>query len=72
MLLESMAGKIGALSGEIIETKPFLPFADDDCVKYFGEQLLKHGYNYFGNEVMYSGTYGEIMKVDIFQGVVYY
>lgn len=36
---------------------------------YFGEQLLKGGYNYHGNEPMYSGTTGEELQADIYIGV---
>lgn len=57
MLIESMAGKAGALEGKIQETEPFKPYEDDDPVKYFGKELKKHGYNYYGNEVMYSGKF---------------
>lgn len=72
MLIECMAGKSASFNGKILETNPFQPFQDDDAVRYFGEQLVKHGYNYYGNEVMYSGTFGEVMKVDIYIGCVYY
>ena len=72
MLIESMAGKSASLNGKIVETKPFQPIENDDPVEYFGTQLIKYGYNYFGNEVMYAGTQGEMMKVDIYVGCVYY
>ena len=72
MLIESMAGKAGALEGKIQETTPFQPYEDDDPVKYFGQELKKHGYNYYGNERMYSGIYGEEMNAEIFIGCVYY
>ncbi|KAJ1516532.1 hypothetical protein HMI55_002014 [Coelomomyces lativittatus] len=39
---------------------------------YFGEQLVKAGYNYYGNEPLYSGVTGELLQADIFMGVVYY
>ena len=55
---------------------------------YFGEQvgcpkfshphglnfpkLRAAGYNYYGNEPMYSGITGEEFKADIYLGVVYY
>lgn len=39
---------------------------------YFGEQLLASGYNYYGNEPMYSGITGEEFAADIYIGVVYY
>jgi DNA-directed RNA polymerase I subunit RPA2 len=72
MLIESMAGKNGALDGRITRVKPFENYKDDNVVKFFGEELKKHGYNYYGNEVLYSGIFGTPFKVDIFLGVVYY
>ena len=35
-------------------------------------QLCVAGYNYFGNERMYSGLSGRELEADIFFGVVYY
>lgn len=37
MLIESMAGKSGALNGNILETQPFQNYQDDDIVNYFGK-----------------------------------
>ena len=45
---------------------------EDTAVDYFGEQLLAAGYNYFGNEPMYSGITGQEFHADIYLGVVYY
>lgn len=39
---------------------------------HFGKQLLAAGYNYWGNEPMYSGITGEEFAADIYLGVVYY
>jgi DNA-directed RNA polymerase I subunit RPA2 len=36
MLIESLAGKHGALDGEIQTVKPFQNYKDDDAVKQFG------------------------------------
>lgn len=72
MLIESMAAKNGALSGKYEEVHQFEKYEDDDIIGYFGNQLKKHGYNYYGNEIMYSGITGTQMKVEIFIGVVYY
>jgi DNA-directed RNA polymerase I subunit RPA2 len=48
-------------------------FSDADRpVDYFGEQLKAAGYNYHGNEPMYSGITGEEFKADIYIGLVYY
>ncbi|RVD91789.1 dna-directed rna polymerase subunit b, partial [Tubulinosema ratisbonensis] len=41
-------------------------------ISHFGNELLKCGFNYFGNETMYSGVTGTPFKTDIFIGVVYY
>jgi DNA-directed RNA polymerase I subunit RPA2 len=72
MLIESLAGKGGALKGEYVDVKPFEKYEDDDVVDYFGRELAKQGYNYYGNETMYAGTQGVEMKMDIFIGLVYY
>ena len=55
MLIESLAGKGGAMNGEFIDVKPFEKYEDDDVIDYFGRELVKKGYNYYGNETMYSG-----------------
>ena len=72
MLIESMAGKTGSLKGKIQETEPFKHYENDDIIQHYGEQLKEAGYNYYGNEVMYSGIFGCMMKADIYLGVVYY
>ncbi|KAI9292562.1 putative DNA-directed RNA polymerase I subunit RPA2 [Neoconidiobolus thromboides FSU 785] len=72
MFVESMAGKAGALHGLEQDATPFTFNEKDTATDYFGEQLIKAGYNYYGNEPMYSGITGEEFKVDIYLGVVYY
>lgn len=72
MLVESMAGKSGALHGLCQDATPFKFSENFSAVDYFGEQLLKAGYNYYGNEPMYSGVTGTEMPADIYIGVVYY
>ena len=72
MLIESLAGKAGALSGEIKTTKAFSYHKADDAVGHFGAELKEHGFNYYGNELLYSGIYGNAMKADVYMGVVYY
>lgn len=39
---------------------------------HFGEQLRAAGYNYHGNEPMYSGVTGREFPADIYIGLVYY
>jgi DNA-directed RNA polymerase I subunit RPA2 len=72
MLIESLAAKGGSLNGKFIDIKSFEKYEDDDIIDYFGKQLVHHGYSYYGSENMYSGIFGDEMKVDIYLGVVYY
>ncbi|KAH9948753.1 beta and beta-prime subunits of DNA dependent RNA-polymerase [Amylocystis lapponica] len=72
MLVESMAGKAGAMHGVAQDATPFQFTEEDTAVDYFGEQLLAAGYNYYGNEPMYSGITGQEFAADIYIGVVYY
>ena len=37
-------------------------------MEFFGEQLRKAGYNYYGHERMYSGITGQELEVDVFIG----
>ncbi|KAI7090962.1 DNA-directed RNA polymerase I subunit [Hortaea werneckii] len=74
MFVESLAGKSGALHGLAQDSTPF-KFKDKEgetAVEYFGHQLKRAGYNYHGNEPMYSGVTGEELHADIYVGVVYY
>ncbi|CCM03352.1 uncharacterized protein FIBRA_05481 [Fibroporia radiculosa] len=72
MLVESMAGKAGAMHGLAQDATPFQFSEEDTAVDYFGQQLLAAGYNYYGNEPMYSGITGQEFAADIYIGVVYY
>ncbi|KAF8915242.1 DNA-directed RNA polymerase I polypeptide 2 [Mucidula mucida] len=72
MLVESMAGKAGAMHGLAQDATPFRFTEKDTAIDYFGEQLLAAGYNYYGNEPMYSGITGQEFAADIYLGVVYY
>jgi DNA-directed RNA polymerase I subunit RPA2 len=48
------------------------PDSSSTAYGYFGEQLKAAGYNYYGNETMYSGITGRPLKTDIYLGIVYY
>lgn len=72
MFVESLAGKSGCLHGLAQDSTPFRFDEDDTAGDYFGHQLMKAGYNYHGNEPMYSGITGEELGADIYIGVVYY
>lgn len=53
MLIESMAGKSGALHGIYQDGSPFRFTEKNRAVDYFGEQLAKAGYCYYGSEKLY-------------------
>jgi DNA-directed RNA polymerase I subunit RPA2 len=74
MLVESMAGKSGALHGHFQDATPFTFHESGDKVSidHFGEQLQSAGYNYYGSEPLYSGVSGCIMQADLYIGLVYY
>ena len=72
MFVESLAGKSGALHGLAQDCTPFKFDEEDRAIDYFGHQLMKTGFNYYGNEPMYSGITGEELAADIYIGVVYY
>ncbi|PQE15474.1 hypothetical protein CJF32_00006837 [Rutstroemia sp. NJR-2017a WRK4] len=72
MFVESLAGKAGALHGLAQDSTPFRFDEENTAGDYFGHQLMKAGYNYYGNEPMYSGITGEELHADIYIGVVYY
>lgn len=70
MFIESLAGKAGALHGHFQDATPFQYDEKNTPADYFGHQLLKAGFNYHGNEEMYSGITGEPFKASIYQGVI--
>ncbi|CUM64158.1 uncharacterized protein PRCAT00001750001 [Priceomyces carsonii] len=72
MFVESLAGKAGALHGIAQDSTPWIFSENDTPADFFGDQLRKAGYNYHGNEPMYSGVTGEELRADIYIGCVYY
>ncbi|XP_013402434.1 DNA-directed RNA polymerase I subunit RPA2 [Lingula anatina] len=72
MMIESMAGKSGALHGLCHDSTPFCFSEENPAIDYFGRALTAAGYNYFGTERMYSGIDGREFEADIFFGIVYY
>lgn len=72
MFVESLAGKSGALHGLAQDSSPWRFDEEHTAGDYFGEQLQAAGYNYHGNEPMYSGITGKEFAADIYVGVVFY
>ncbi|RLE54622.1 MAG: DNA-directed RNA polymerase subunit B [Thermoprotei archaeon] len=67
-LIETIAGKVAALEGRIVDGTPFDGEKEEDLRK----ALLKLGFRPDGKEVMYNGITGEKMVAEIFIGIVYY
>ncbi|KAG5831418.1 hypothetical protein ANANG_G00303520 [Anguilla anguilla] len=72
MLIESMAGKSGALHGACHDATPFRFSEESPALEHFGDMLRAAGYNHYGTERLYSGLSGRELEADIFIGVVYY
>ena len=67
-LIECVTGKIGAMKGEFIDGTPFQEFDIDKINK----QMTDLGFDPSGNEVLYNGETGEMIKTKIFIGPTYY
>ncbi len=67
-LIECLGGKVGALSGRLIDGTIF----EGEGEKELRLELLKLGFREDGTETMYSGSTGEKFKVRIFIGNMYY
>jgi DNA-directed RNA polymerase subunit B len=67
-LIESIAGKVAALEGRVVDATPFhkTPVKDLEIV------LKRHRYLPSGEEVMYDGRTGEMISSPVFIGIVYY
>ena len=66
-LVETVASKIGALTGQYIDGTPF----NDFDPRSLPEMLKKLGYEEHGNETMYCGMTGKKMDAQIFIGPCY-
>ncbi|XP_050737527.1 DNA-directed RNA polymerase III subunit RPC2-like [Eriocheir sinensis] len=67
-LMELLGSKAAALEGRFNYGTAF----GGTPVKEIMEDLVKHGFNYQGKDILYSGTTGEALTGYIFFGPVYY
>lgn len=67
-VIESIAGKVGALSGRRVDGTAF----SGEPLKQLYKELKERGFKYNGRETMYNGITGRKYEADIFIGVVYY
>ncbi len=67
-LLDAIAGKVAALTGQIIDGTAFSHVKKEDLE----EMLEEIGFRYDGKETMYHGITGKKMDIKIFVGNIYY
>ncbi len=67
-MLETIAGKIAAITGKKFDSTAF-SLRDPEDIQNI---LLQNGFEYNGRETMYNGITGEKYEVGIFMGCVYY
>ncbi|MEM3096845.1 MAG: DNA-directed RNA polymerase subunit B [Nitrososphaerota archaeon] len=67
-LIESVAGKLGALKGELVDGTPFLGKRLDEIKA----ELEALGFKGSGKEILYNPVTGKRLEAEVFIGVVYY
>jgi DNA-directed RNA polymerase beta subunit len=67
-LLELLAGKVGAIKGNVVDGTSF----SGETKKELESQLTDFGFRYDGKETMYNGITGKKMEAKIFIGNLYY
>ncbi|XP_011300375.1 DNA-directed RNA polymerase III subunit RPC2 [Fopius arisanus] len=67
-LIELLAGKAGLMKGQFHYGTAFGGSKVTDVC----EELVRHGYNYLGKDIFYSGTTGEPLQAYIYSGPIYY
>ncbi len=70
-LLEELAGKAGAVNGEIINGTAFSE-KGSTRIEQYGKILEDHGFDKSGEETLYDGITGRPFRANVFTGVVYY
>ncbi|XP_055374306.1 DNA-directed RNA polymerase III subunit RPC2 [Condylostylus longicornis] len=66
--LELLGGKAGLLEGKFHYGTAF---GGSKC-KDIQDELFKHGFNYMGKDIFYSGITGEQLEMYIYSGPIYY
>ncbi len=70
-LLETLAGKASAMKGTRTDGTAFTQTGSDRLDEY-GKIIEAHGFDKYGEEVLYDGVTGRPFKAKLFTGVVYY
>jgi DNA-directed RNA polymerase subunit B len=67
-LIELLSGKVGCLSGKIMDGTSF----SDQKIKDLEDQMKELGFRGDGKETIYNGVTGKMMAVKIYTGNMYY
>jgi DNA-directed RNA polymerase subunit B' len=67
-LLEMLGGKAACYSGKLVDATPFSGDKEEDMKKL----MKQHGLEEYGEEYMYDGITGNMIKSKIYIGVIYY
>ena len=67
-IMECIMGKASTHLGGYSDCSPFTELTEDQV----GDVLLEHGFNFTGDEVLYSGVDGQQMNVKVYMGPTYY
>lgn len=67
-VMEVLAGKVAALSGEFIDANPF----DGQSEEELRAQLAEYGLSKSGTEIMFDPKTGKRMEVEVYVGSLYY
>lgn len=67
-LVECVMSKLGCLEGQFYDGTPWC----NQNIESSYERLERHGYERYGNEIMYNGITGEQIPTEIFIGPTYY
>jgi len=70
-MIETLGAKAASLDGTNIDGTPFSKHGKE-LVDEYGKILEKHGFDRFGDEILYDGRTGKRFGATIFTGVVYY
>ncbi|KAM7262515.1 hypothetical protein ACFE04_000198 [Oxalis oulophora] len=72
-MIELLGGKAGVSCGRFHYGSAFgEPSGHADKVEVISETLVKHGFNYSGKDLLYSGITGSPLQAYIFMGPIYY
>ncbi|PAA58828.1 hypothetical protein BOX15_Mlig032808g2 [Macrostomum lignano] len=74
MMLEFLAGKSAALSGDCVDATAFQRDGEIDAPLFedYADVLQRHGFDRWCTEPMYCGFTGRLLEAQIFVGMVYY